>query len=292
MPERQRIAKEDETVVARVQLFVTCLADMVRPQAAIAAVRAMERRGVNVEFPSNQTCCGQFSYNAGYQHEAAILARHFLEVFETGETSHAETEIVSLSGSCAAMVIHSYPQLLFDDAMEQGEPLSVAEDWKRRAQAVGTRIREWGTWMGKTFGSAQEKGHHLPVAYHLGCHMRRLLPPSGELTNMLKAQGILAREPDDADQCCGFGGTYSFTEPAISTALADDKLKNIDKLVHDQGAVCLTSADLGCLLHLAGRQRRQGSPFPACHISELVDLADQNRLTPEHIESLGDEGRK
>lgn len=275
--------------VKRVQLFVTCLADLMHPQAAIAAVHVLERRHVSVEFPENQTCCGQFSYNAGYHHEAAILARHFLTVFEAG--IHGESpDIVSLSGSCAAMVIHTYPQLLYEDALAQGESEDVAEHWKQRAVQLGERLHEWSMWLNQHCPSEPATTPKIPVAYHLGCHMRRLLPGAQDAAQMLGHYGIEALEPDDADQCCGFGGTYSVTEPVISTTLADDKLQHIDQLRESTGALCLTGADLGCLLHLKGRLIRQGSHFPACHVAELVDLADQKRLSVEQIQAAGLKG--
>ncbi|WP_053958248.1 (Fe-S)-binding protein [Sulfobacillus thermosulfidooxidans] len=273
----------------RVQLFVTCLVDLVHPQAAMAAVHVLERRHVSVEFPENQTCCGQFSYNAGYHHEAAILARHFLTVFEAGSDGEPP-DIVSLSGSCAAMVIQIYPQLLYDEALAEGEPEEMAESWKHRAVQLGQRLQEWTLWLGQHFPSESVTTPKLPVAYHLGCHMRRLLPSAKDTAQILGHYGIEAIEPDDADQCCGFGGTYSFTEPIISTTLADEKWQHLDQLRQSTGALCLTSADLGCLLHLKGRFMRQGYTFPACHVAELVDLADRKRLTAERIQATGFQG--
>ncbi len=283
--------KEDEIPV-KVQLFVSCLADMVRPEAAIAAVHVLEKRGVGVEFPEGQTCCGQFSYNAGYQHEAAVMARHFVRVFESG-TQEDPTDILALSGSCAATVMHTYPGLLYEDALQQGEPETKAREWKKRAEAVAGRVHEWSMWLGEHADQPMAaNGSPLPVAYHLGCHMRRLLPESRKAQDLLRALGIDAREPENAEECCGFGGTYSFTEPVVSTALADDKLANVQNLVQDAGAVCLTGADLGCLLHLEGRLRRQESSLPVCHVAELVELADQNRLTPDQVRQLEQGGGK
>ncbi|WP_242823937.1 (Fe-S)-binding protein [Sulfobacillus thermosulfidooxidans] len=222
----------------RVQLFVTCLADLMHPQAAIAAVHVLERRHVSVEFPEYQTCCGQFSYNAGYHHEAAILAKHFLTVFEA--SSHGESpDIVSLSGSCAAMVIQTYPQLLYEDALAQGESEDVAEHWKQRAVQLGERLHEWSMWLNQHCPSEPATTPKIPVAYHLGCHMRRLLPGAQDAAHMLGHYGIEALEPDDAEQCCGFGGTYSVTEPVISTTLADEKMATHRPITGEHGGPVL-----------------------------------------------------
>ncbi len=269
-----------------VQLFVTCLADMIRPQAAIAAVHVLENRGIQVEFPERQTCCGQFSYNAGYQHEAAVMARNFVQVFESGSPEDS-ADIVALSGSCAAMVINTYPQLLYEDALQQRKSETEAREWKKRAEKIAHRVQEWSMWLDRHGeASLAPTDMSLPVVYHLGCHMRRLLPGSERAEEFLKDKGIDAREPENAEECCGFGGTYSFTEPVLSTALADDKLANIQRVVDDAQAVCLTSADLGCLLHLEGRLRRQKSSLPVCHVAELVELADQKKLTPAYVQEL------
>ncbi len=266
---------------------------MLRPEAAIAALNVMKKRGVEVEFPEDQTCCGQFSYNAGYQHEAAVMARHFVEVFEEDSTEDS-SDIVALSGSCAAMVVDAYPQLLYEDSLQQGAPESQAREWKKRAEKVAESVREWSMWMNQNADSLPDSSQvSVPVVYHLGCHMRRLLPGSSQTKNFLETQGIDPVEPENFEECCGFGGTYSFTEPVMSTALADDKLANVQNLVENSHAVCLTGADLGCLIHLEGRLRRQGSSLVVCHVAELVNLRDQGRLIAEDIKGLrhGEEGK-
>ncbi|WP_242848343.1 (Fe-S)-binding protein [Sulfobacillus thermosulfidooxidans] len=270
-----------------VQLFVTCLIDMVRPEAAISAVHVLERRGIAVDFPEDQTCCGQFSYNAGYAHEAALLARHFIEVFENKKKEPSQ-DIVALSGSCAAMIQHTYPELLYRDALEHGDSPDIAQQWKERAITLGERTHELSLWLHANVPSEESSEVKVKTAYHMGCHMRRLLAHSEDAMSSLRDYGIEGVEPKDGDQCCGFGGTYSFTEPLISTALADAKLDAVQQLLQDQKneIICLTSADLGCLLHLEGRLRRTSSSFPVCHVAELIDLADQNRLTVDTIKML------
>lgn len=267
-----------------VALFVTCLIDVFRPSAGMAAVRVLERRGCNVEFPREQTCCGQFSYNAGYQHEAALLARHFVEAFES-----RETPIVALSGSCAAMVSHTYPGLLYDDALAGGNTVDDALRWQERAQRVGERVVELSRWLKESAAPRPQDipEEEVPVAYHIGCHMRRLMGAHSEAQEFMHSCGIALVEPVDADQCCGFGGTYSMTEPVVSTALADAKLKTIGDVVEEFQALALTSADLGCLVHLQGRLSRLNQTLPVLHLAELIDLADQYPVTAQQLAELG-----
>ncbi len=267
-----------------VQFFVTCMADLFRPKAAQAAVRVLERHRYSVNFPQGQTCCGQFSFNAGYHREAAALARHFIEVFEP-----VAGPIVGISGSCVAM-IHEYPSLLYDDALAGGEPDATANDWKRRAQAVAERTREWSQWLMEETalaGDPAPKEQRMTAMHHLGCHMRRLLGATIEPTQLLARVGVDLVEPDAEDQCCGFGGTYSMTEPAVSTAMADAKWQTIQEGAQASDAVALTGEDLGCLLHLQGRLSRQNGSFPVLHVAEIVDLAETGQLTRAVLEREG-----
>lgn len=182
---------------------------------------------------------------------------------------------MALSGSCAAMVIHSYPALLAEDAQERGEPEAAAARWRERAAAVAQRVWEWSQWVRDHVPPlAGPKPAPGPVvACHLGCHMRRLLKETQAPRAVLEDRGVAVREPVHAEECCGFGGTYSMTEPVVSTALADAKLTALDAL-RAEGAVCLTGADLGCLLHLEGRWRRRGVTFPVRYLAEVVDAAE------------------
>lgn len=265
-----------------VSFFVTCMADLFRPKAAQAAVRVLERHGYSVTFPAGQTCCGQFSFNAGYHREAASLARHFIEVFEP-----LDGPVVGISGSCVAMV-HEYASLLQDEALAAGEPEHVAQKWKSRAAALAERTWEWSQWLAKlSEGEGAQANERLTAMHHMGCHMRRLLHADTEPAELLGRAGVDLVEPDDADQCCGFGGTYSMTEPAISTAIADAKLEAIQRGAQEHRAVALTGADLGCLLHLQGRLSRREESFPVLHLAEILDMAETGQLTEAALEREG-----
>src|SRR5664280_1838282 len=224
-----------ETVV-RAQLFVTCMVDLFRPRAGVAAVQVLERRGVEVEFPGGQSCCGQFAYNAGH-HRVAELSEWL-------------------------------------DRQAVPEP-----------EGVGTRAESGGPASSGGPGYAGASGSSTPlkVASHTGCHMRRLLGATEAPLSVLRRAGVEPVELDDAEQCCGFGGSFGLLEPDISAAMADAKLANLATARGD-GVTCLVSADLGCLMQLGGRLDRQGDAFPMLHLAEAVDLADRHRLTPADIE--------
>ncbi|PSR22377.1 MAG: (Fe-S)-binding protein [Sulfobacillus acidophilus] len=248
-----------------VRLFATCLIDAFRPDVGQAAVQVLEQAGVEVQFPSSQTCCGQFVFNAGYRQQAAVLARHFVSVFQD-----ESTPIVALSGSCAAMVVHEYPTLVID-GVAAGETAS----WAAAARAVGGHVVEFSQWVAAHLtpsGAAASAPRCL--ALHQGCHMRRVLGENAEPAQVLSRHGIEIQELVDADQCCGFGGTYSMTEWAVSTALGDAKIAALEEAGR-RGAMGLVSADLGCLLHLQGRMRRRGLSWPVYHVAEVLREAMQ-----------------
>lgn len=184
-----------------------------------------------------------------------------------------------LSGSCAAMVIHEYPTLVEEDAIARGESPAKAHAWRRRAEALADRIQELSQWIRKQGFDESEPTSSRRVAHHLGCHMRRLLRETTAPQKALEAVGVAAEEPDHADECCGFGGTFSMVEPVVSTALADAKWVQLDAVLA-QGAAGVTGSDLGCLMHLAGRRHRLGQSVPVWYLAEVIDAADQGQWPP------------
>ena len=327
-----------------VQLFVTCMVDLFRPAAGTAAVRVIERRGVTVEFPMGQTCCGQFAHNAGYRREAAAMGRQLVRAFQPvgdrgssgvrGARRAADSEpaapwslagvpVVALSGSCAAMVAHQVPALLEADAVERGWGPESAARWRARAEILAERVVELSAWLDRadaappsadsepgaaaapTCAAGSERGADaggsgggavavtrpaapvdpLPVACHTGCHMRRLLHDTEAPMRVLRSAGTAPEEPPDADQCCGFGGTFALREPELSAAMADAKLEAL-KALREAGAAGLVGTDLGCLMQLGGRLQRRGDSFPVLHLAELVDAADRGALTHDGLERV------
>ena len=229
------------------------------------------------------------------------MGRQLVRAFETSDAARSPADpptVIALSGSCAAMVKHEMPALLERDALKRGRTPATATRWRRRAQALADRVVELSEWLDRQalmepgqVGTRAESGGPaswggpapLKVASHTGCHMRRLLGATEAPLSVLRRAGVEPVELDDAEQCCGFGGSFGLLEPDISAAMADAKLANLATARGD-GVTCLVSSDLGCLMQLGGRLDRQGDAFSMLHLAEAVDLADQHRLTPAEIE--------
>ncbi|MBC8504292.1 MAG: (Fe-S)-binding protein [Anaerolineales bacterium] len=237
-----------------VQLFVTCLIDTLEPQIGEAVVRVLERAGVNVEFPQDQTCCGQPAFNAGLRDDARKMAQHTIEAFEktTGP-------IVIPSGSCAAMLRHGYPELFTDDPV-----------WLPRAEALALRTFEFTEFLVDELGITNV-GAHYPgeITYHPSCHLLRGLgvdhQPRALLDNIGGAQ---FNELPNAEDCCGFGGVFSVEHPEISAEMLKRKINN----TADSGADTVVVCDTGCLLHINGGLHRQREKPNVKHIAEILDL--------------------
>lgn len=241
----------------KVQLFHTCLVNEIDPQVGLATARVLERLGIEVEVPEAQTCCGQPAYNGGFHGDARKVARHSLSVLHA-----TEGPIVIPSGSCADMVIHQY-EVLFHD-----EPV-----WREKAHAVAARSRELSQFLAEIL----EPGEILAtlnaparVAYHPSCHLLRGLGVRDQPKRVLSAvAGVELVEFTDQEECCGFGGLFSVKNSEISGSMMERKLG----CVAASGADRLVSGDLGCLMHLGGGLRRQGSTLKVQHIAQVIDEA-------------------
>jgi L-lactate dehydrogenase complex protein LldE len=212
----------------RVQLFATCLGDLLLPDAVADAETLLRDAGHDVVFPPDQTCCGQPAFNAGHREAAARVARQFARAFSR------DLPVVCPSGSCAAMVAHYLPQLL-DVAPYEVYELSafLSKDASNTVLLEGRR-----------------------VVYHDSCHLLRELGVRDEPRGLLRAAGADVTELARPDLCCGFGGTFSVRQPEVSVAMADDKLADAQR----SGAEALVTADPGCLLHLRARAAHVGGP--------------------------------
>jgi len=210
----------------RVQLFATCLGDLLLPDAVADAEALLRDADHDVVFPPDQTCCGQPAFNAGHREAAARVARQFTRAFSR------DLPVVCPSGSCAAMVAHYLPELL-DVAPYEVYELSafLSKHASNTALLAGRR-----------------------VVYHDSCHLLRELGVSEEPRGLLRAAGADVTELARPDLCCGFGGTFSVRQPEVSVAMADDKLADAQR----SGAEALVTADPGCLLHLRARAARVG----------------------------------
>ncbi|WBB80476.1 (Fe-S)-binding protein [Micromonospora sp. WMMD882] len=235
----------------RVALFVTCVNDLVYPGTGRAVVRILERLGHRVDFPQAQSCCGQLHANTGYRRETLPLVRTFVTAFAPYDV------VVAPSGSCVAMVRDAYPRLAADDP-----ELSAA------VAALAPRTLELSEFLVDVLG-ATDVGASFPhrVAYHPTCHGLRALRLGDRPRRLLAAvRGLELVELAEAEQCCGFGGTFALKNKEVSTAMLADKCAAVTAT----GADYLAAADNSCLAHIGGGlARRPGAPRPV-HYAEIL----------------------
>ncbi|MBI5784179.1 MAG: (Fe-S)-binding protein [Rhodocyclales bacterium] len=236
----------------RVALFVTCLVDMMRPRIGFAAIRLLEAAGCEVVVPETQTCCGQPAFNSGDRASAAKLAKKVIAEFEAHEY------IVAPSGSCADQIRNEYPGLLAD------EP-----EWHRRALAFCPRVFELTDFLTRVAQPAElPGGFRGSITYHDSCAGLRSLGIK-EQPRALLAQlpGVELREMPGAEECCGFGGTFSVKFGEISAAIAEKKCAN----ACTTNADAIVGGDLGCLLNIEGKLRRMGDEKTrVLHVAEVL----------------------
>ncbi len=244
---------EEKNQRAKVALFVTCLVDLYRPSVGFASAELLKRAGFEVIVPKGQTCCGQPAYNAGARESAQKLARQNIDLLENFE------HVVIPSGSCAGMLVKHYPILLEDDAL-----------YAAKARLLAGRVQELTQFLSKHPPSHVDQGRHgESVVYHPSCSCLRELKYPVTPPDLLAKTGLQSVPLARADVCCGFGGGFSVKYSDVSGAMAGKKCASI----RETNADILVSADLGCLLHLAGRLKREGSSIEVRHIAEV--LADQ-----------------
>ncbi len=233
-------------MIDRVALFVTCLADTLYPEVGKATVTVLERLGIEVVFPVEQTCCGQMHGNSGYPGEAELLARRFVEVFAPYDA------VVTPSGSCAAQVREHYPGLLGG-----GDDGGVAaRTWELSQFLTGVLGVED---VGSTFEGT--------VAYHPTCHSLRLLRIGDAPQRLLRAvPGLELVDLPQAEECCGFGGTFAVKNADVSAAMLDEKLAAIVA----SGADGICACDSSCLMHIGGGLRRRGLAVRPLHLAEIL----------------------
>ncbi len=235
-----------------VQLFVTCLVTSFYPDVGKATVTLLERAGYRVEFPFDQTCCGQPAYNGGFSEEATAMARQTLDVLDA-----TVGPIIVPSGSCAAMIIHHTPELMV------GDPECVA-----RAGRVAARTRELTQFLVDDAGAeiAGADCSDCVTAYHASCHGLRGLGVLEQPKRLLSDAGVDRVPLDGEDECCGFGGLFSVKMPEVSTAMMDTKIKAIEA----SGADVVVGIDVSCLMHIGGGLQRQRSHIKTKHIAEIL----------------------
>ena len=232
------------------QLFVTCLVDGFAPEVGRACVSILEKLGRTVEFPFDQTCCGQPAFNAGFHDEAKAMAAHTVDVLDATEGT-----IVVPSGSCGDMIVHQFPVLLRDTPHAEA------------ARRVAERTRELTQYLVDDLGVSPGSDVQGTVAVHRSCHGLRGLGLAGQAEALVDGiDGVERCELDGAEECCGFGGLFAIELPEVSTAILDTK---IDKIVAS-GADTVVGGDVSCLMHIGGGLHRRGIEIETKHIAELL----------------------
>ena len=239
----------------RIALIATCLGDAMFPKVVRDTATLLERLGHQVVFASGQTCCGQMHINTGYLPEALPIVRHHVEVFEAEEFDAA----VAPSGSCVGSIRHQHAMV----ARRFGD-IALA----RRAAELASRTFELSELLVDVLG-VTDVGAYFPhrVTYHPTCHSLRLLRVGDKPLTLLRAvEGLELVELADADQCCGFGGTFALKNPGVSAAMLADKSARILAT----GASVCSAGDSSCLMHIGGGLSRQGAPVRTVHLAEIL----------------------
>lgn len=234
-----------------VALFVTCLVDLFRPNVGFAAIELLERARCDVSVPEAQTCCGQPAHNSGDAANAKAIARQVIDAFVGFDY------VVAPSGSCAGMLCKHYPDLFADDP-----------DMVVKAQDLARRTYELMAFLVDVRGMTQvDAAFDGTVTYHDSCAGLRELSvkkqPRALLSNV---EGLTLTEMTGPEICCGFGGTFCIKYPDISNQMLYNKMEDIAAT----GAGTILAGDLGCLLNIAGKLKREGSSVRARHVAEVL----------------------
>jgi L-lactate dehydrogenase complex protein LldE len=235
----------------RVALFVTCLVDLYRPTVGFAALRLLEQAGCEVVVPAAQTCCGQPAFNSGDRATARDLARAVVDAFLPYDFT------VAPSGSCAGMIAHHIPTLFEDDPAYRG-----------KAERLAAKTHELVSFLRDLRGVERVDAAYAGTAtYHDSCSGLREMGVKAQPRALLASvDGLSLVEMAEPETCCGFGGTFCVKYPEISLRMVSDKAKDIAAT----GADTLLAGDMGCLLNMAGRLKREGSAVKVRHVAEVL----------------------
>ena len=241
-----------------VYFFATCVVDQFFPDAGMDAITLLEREGVRVHFPEDQTCCGQHAYTSGFREEAKKVAAHQLTLFPE------DWPVVVPSGSCAGMMKHHYPTLFADDPAQR----AVAEN-------LSARVYELTQFLVEVLDfKPQDQGSECTVVLHTSCSARREMGVHVTGRRLLgELAGVKVAQQDHESECCGFGGTFSVKQPEISGAMVEDKVAALKA----SGAERVVSADCGCLMNILGhaawkdqQEGRTAPSLPGEHIASFL----------------------
>lgn len=234
----------------RVHIFIPCFIDQLYPQVAFSMVKVLRKLGCEVVYNSNQTCCGQPAFNAGFQDEAKAVCTKFINDFKDADY------IVAPSASCIGFVRNYYPQL-FDNSSYHNEVKSLQERSFEFTEFLVNVLQVTGT--GATL--------HAKATYHDSCAGLRECKIKKEPRLLLEqVAGLELVEMNDVETCCGFGGTFAVKFEPISVGMADQKVNN----ALATGANCIISTDMSCLMHLDGYIKHKNLSLQTMHIAEVL----------------------
>lgn len=242
----------------RIHLFSQCLIDMFYPQVGMDAVEVLERLGCDITVPEDQVCCGQMFTNSGYNEAALPAIKNTIRLFENAPY------VVSLSGSCAFAIKAEYKEIFKDDPK-----------WLARAEKLSNKIYEFTEFIVDVLG-VTDVGAILPkkLTYHKSCHVTRLLGIKDQPLKLLnKVDGLEYVEMEQAQRCCGFGGTFSVKSPDLSAVITEEKAL----LAAATGADVLCGSDMACLMNIEGLLKRlyqEGhieKPVKVMHIASVLN---------------------
>ncbi len=236
----------------KAQLFITCLGDQFYTPTLQNMTHLLERLGVELSFPPEQTCCGQPHFNNGFESQAREVARNFLRAF-----SRSDAPIVGPSGSCVSMVKHHYPELFPPGTPEHATAVDIA-----------SRTYEFTEYLVNVL-KITDVGAVYPhkVTYHASCHYLREMGLKTEAKTLLNAvKGLEFIPLNEEETCCGFGGAFTVTYPEVSRSMMENKVKNILA----SGADTVVMCEPGCLMNVAGGLHKAGSNIRAMHIIDLL----------------------
>ena len=285
----------------KIALFATCIVDAMYPRVARATVQILERLGHEVVFPSGQACCGQMHLNSGYFREALPVVENHVRTFEAGFNAGEYEVAVAPSGSCVASVKHQHAMVArwALEKADQGQRTQGTRaghakpggatgradpTLEARANAVGERTYELAQLLTDVLGvtdAAAQLDSYLPgtITYHPSCHGMRLLRLGDRQLSLLRSvEALEVVDLPEADQCCGFGGTFAVKNADVSSAMLADKVANIC----GTGAGACAGGDASCLMHIGGGLSREGRTTPAGDAVRTVHLAEVLASTREN----------
>jgi L-lactate dehydrogenase complex protein LldE len=231
--------------------LVTCIVDSLLPEVGLAAAAVLERLGYSIDFPEEQTCCGQPAFNAGYREESKKVACRCLRAFRDAEY------VVVPSGSCASMIVNHYEEMFRNDP-----------EFLEETRQLKPRIWEFSRFLLEVARVADVGARYEGVVtFHDSCHGLREMKIKEEPRILLsQVEGLTLQEMDAAEECCGFGGTFSVKFPEISGAMLRTKINSIMRT----GAGTVIGIDAGCLLHIRGGLSRAGLPVKTMHLAQIL----------------------